>query len=126
MVDDLGGYHTQDTINSFTSDMPTKYRIGLMYQPTQKFIVEFNWSKGKNNLPGNTDENIFALGGEYFVLPYLPLRSGVSIGGPGDFYISLGAGVKTRNFSVDIGTHGVNQLFMDRRFSVALSSKIMF
>lgn len=126
MVDDLGGYNTQDTINSFTSEMPTKYRVGLMFQPSGKFMVEFDWSRGKNNLPGNSDENIFSAGAEYFPLPYLPVRTGISMGGPGDFYISLGAGVKFKNFSFDIGTHGVNQLIMDRRFSVAISSKVMF
>lgn len=126
MVDDLGGYNSQDTISSFTSDMPTKYRAGIMFQPSGRFMIELDWSKGSNNLPGNTDRNVVALGAEYFPLPYLPVRSGVSVGGPGDFYISVGAGLKTRNFALDIGTHGINQLIQNKRFSVAISSTFMF
>lgn len=125
MVDDLGGYHTQDSTTHFTSEMPTKYRAGIMFQPSGKFMIEFNWSKGINNLPGNTDKNTFALGAEYFPLPYLPVRSGVSVGGPGDWYLSLGAGVKFRNFTIDVGTYGINQLIEDKRFSVAVSSRII-
>jgi hypothetical protein len=126
LVDDLGGYQTQDTNKTFYSDMPTKYRAGIMYQPSDKLIIEFNWCKGINNLPGNTNKNIFALGSEYYVLPYLPVRAGVSVGGPGNFYISIGAGVKFKNFTIDIGTHGVNQLIADKRFSVAFSGKVLF
>ena len=40
MVDDLGEYNTQDTVTTFTSDMPTKYRAGIMYRPSSKFMIE--------------------------------------------------------------------------------------
>jgi Family of unknown function (DUF5723) len=126
MVDDLGGYHTQDSTTHFTSEMPTKFRAGLMFQPSGRFLIEFNWSKGLNNLPGNTDMHVFALGSEYFPLPYLPVRAGVSVGGPGAFYVSLGMGVKFERMTIDIGTHGINQLIQDKRFSVSLSSRIIF
>ena len=125
MVDDLGGYNTQDSVSTFTSDMPAKYRAGIMFMPSEKFMVEFNWCKGQNNLPGNTVKNIYSLGAEYFPLPYLPVRSGISVGGPGELYISLGAGVKFKNFTIDVGTHGLNQLIEDKRFSVAVSSRII-
>jgi hypothetical protein len=125
LVDDLGGYHTQDSSTSFTSEMPTKYRAGLMYQPSGKFMIEFNWSKGINNLPGNSDKNIFSLGAEYYPITYLPVRSGISVGGPGDWYVSLGAGVRFRNFTIDVGTYGINQLIENKRFSVAVSSRVI-
>jgi hypothetical protein len=126
LVDDLGGYHTQDTGTTFKTDMPTKYHAGIMYQPSDKFMIEFNWVKGINNFPGNSDADVFALGAEYFVLPYLPVRMGASVGGPGDYYISLGGGVKFKNFTVDVGTHGINQLIADKRFSVAVTGRVMF
>lgn len=125
MVDDLGGYNSQDTVSEFTSDMPTKIRAGVMFQPSHKLMVEVNWIKGTNNLPGNTDKNIFALGAEYYPLPYLPVRTGVSVGGPGDWFVSLGAGIKFKNFTLDLGTHGINQLIEDKRFSVAVTTKVI-
>ncbi|MEO8515074.1 MAG: DUF5723 family protein, partial [Ignavibacteria bacterium] len=125
MVNDLGGYNTQDSVTEFTTGLPTKYRAGIMYKPSEKFMIEFNWVKGINTLPGNTKDIIYCFGAEYFPLPYLPVRSGVSVGGPGQYYISLGAGVKFKNFTFDVGTYGLNQLIADRRFSVAISSKII-
>ncbi|MBZ0203467.1 MAG: DUF5723 family protein [Ignavibacteria bacterium] len=125
LVDDLGGYNTQDSISTFSTQMPTKYRAGLLYQPSERFMIEFNYTKGANNLPGNTSDAIISLGSEYFATSFLPVRAGVSIGGPGAFYVSLGAGVKFRNFTLDVGTHGINQLFLDRRFSVAVTSRII-
>ena len=126
LVDDLGGYNTQDTGRVFKSDMPTKFRAGIMFKPSEKFMIEFNWSKGVNNLPGNTDKNVVALGAEFFPLYFLPVRAGLSAGGPGDFYVSLGAGIKFKNFTLDLGTHGINQLILDKRFSVAFSTKLIF
>lgn len=126
LVDDLGGYQTQDTNKTFYSDMPTKIRAGIMFQPSDRFMAEFNWCKGTNNLPGNTDKNIFALGSEFYILYFLPVRAGFSLGGPGNFFISLGAGVKFKNFTIDLGTHGINQLIADKRFSIAFSGKVLF
>lgn len=118
-VDDLGGYYTQDSGTAFTTGMPTKFRAGVMYQPSEKLLVEFNWSKGINDLPGNTRFSIFSLGAEYFPLSFLPVRAGVSVGGPGDFYVSAGTGLKLRGINIDVGAHGINQSIADKRFSVA-------
>ena len=125
MVDDLGGYQTQDTVSTFTSEMPTKYRAGIMYRPSSKFMIEFNWVKGTNDVPGNTSDVIYCFGAEYFPLPYLPVRTGFSAGGPGAYYISIGTGVKFKNFTFDIRTYGLNQLIEDKRFSVSLSTKVI-
>lgn len=124
-VNDLEGLDTRDSNIAYDTDMPTKYRAGVMFQPSDKFLIEANWSKGANDLPGNTKDNIFAIGAEYFPVYFLPLRTGVSVGGPGDWYVSLGTGVKFKNFTIDVGTHGLNQLFTDKRFSVAFSTKVI-
>jgi len=126
MVDDLAGYRTQDSGITFKTDMPTKYRAGIMFQPSNKFMVELDWVKGANNLPSNSVDNIFSLGSEYFAMSYLPVRAGVSVGGPGAFYVSLGAGLQFKNFIIDVGTHGINQLFANKRFSVAISTRVIF
>lgn len=126
MVNDLGGYNTQDTGLTFTTEMPTKYRAGIMFKPNNKFMIEFNWVKGINDLPGNTSDVIYCFGAEYYPLPYLPVRTGFSAGGPGAWYISLGTGVKFKNFTFDIGTYGINQLIEDRRFSVAATTRVIF
>lgn len=125
LVDDLGGYLTQDTGKTFSTEMPGKIRAGIMLMPSEKFSMEFNWIKGFNNLPGNTEDNIFTLSAEYLPIKYIPIRTGISVGGPGLYYISIGTGIKFRNFTLDVGTHGINQLIENKRFSVAVSTKII-
>ena len=124
-VNDLEGLNTRDTVTSYTTNMPTKYRAGLSFQPSKKILFELNWIKGDNNMPGNTTQNIVALGTEYFPIPFLPLRTGVSVGGPGDFYVGFGAGLKFNFFTLDIATNGINQIIANKRFSVSFSSKLI-
>lgn len=147
MVDDLGGYHTQDTGTIFKSDMPTKIRAGISFQPSSKFLIELDWYKGFNDLPGNSRKNTFTFGVEYFPLYFLPLRAGLSFAGDAslvespenlhpikglatlweneNYFISIGAGIKFNRFTLDVGTHGINQLIRNKRFSVAVSSRII-
>jgi len=124
-VNDLEGLNTRDTVTSYTTNMPTKYRAGLSFQPSKKILFELNWIKGDNNMPGNTTQNIVALGTEYFPIPFLPLRTGVSVGGPGDFYVGFGAGLRFNFFTLDIATNGINQIIANKRFSVSFSSKLI-
>lgn len=125
LVNDLGGYYTQDSGTAFTTGMPTKFRFGVMYKPSDKFLVEFNWVKGTNDLPGNSSANIFSVGAEYYPVSFIPLRAGFSAGGPGDFYISAGTGLKFKDMALDVGIHGINQVIADKRFSVAFRLNIM-
>jgi hypothetical protein len=125
-VNDLEGLDTRDTITPYWTDMPTKYRVGLMYQPSNKLMFEFDWVMGQNDLPGNSKRSIFSLGSEYIPVPYLPLRGGISIGGTEDFQFSLGAGLRFKNLSFDLAAGGINNLISDKRISLSFSSKVMF
>jgi hypothetical protein len=122
-VDDLGGYNTQDTSSGYYSETPMKLRVGIAFIASSKLLTELNWRKGFNNLPGNSDANIVSLCTEYLPLKFLPLRTGISLGGPGKLYISFGAGIKFKNFQLDLGTHGVNHLISNKRFSVSITTK---
>jgi hypothetical protein len=123
-VNDLEGLDTRDTLSPFETDMPTKYRAGIMFQPNSKFLIEFDWVKGENNLPGNSTNSIFSLGGEYYVLKFLPVRAGVSAGGPDEWTVSLGAGLKLKNVVLDFAAYGINNMIADKRLSFAFSGKL--
>ncbi|MGH2574407.1 MAG: DUF5723 family protein, partial [Ignavibacteria bacterium] len=45
-VNDLDGLDTRLEDVPYDTYMPTKYRAGIMYQPGDKFLLEFNWLKG--------------------------------------------------------------------------------
>lgn len=124
-VNDLDGLDTRLTGITYTTEMPTKYRAGIMYQPLENLILEFNWQKGKNNLPGNSDENIFSTGTEFYPDKAVAFRTGFTVGGPGNFYIAFGTGLRLKHFTIDVAANGINQMFANKRFSVALSSKII-
>jgi hypothetical protein len=124
-VNDLEGLNTRDTISSYTTNMPTKYRAGLLFQPSDKLMIEFDWMKGDNNLPGNTTKNIFSLGSEFFPTRFLPLRAGTSIGGPESFTISIGAGLRYKYLAFDLAAYGLNNMIADKRFSFAFSAKLL-
>jgi hypothetical protein len=124
-VNDLDGLNTRIVNQSYTTSMPTKYRAGVSYQPTDKAIVEFDWIKGDNNLPSNSTKSIFALGGEYYPLFYLPLRAGISIGGNEQWKAALGIGVRFRAFMLDFAADGINNIIANKRLSLALSTKLI-
>lgn len=124
-VNDLEGLNTRDTTSSYTTNMPTKYRAGFLFQPSDKWMIEFDWMKGDNNLPGNTTKNIFSLGSEYFPTSFLPLRAGASIGGPESFVISIGTGLKLKHLVLDLAAYGLNNMVADKRFSFAFSAKLL-
>lgn len=126
LLADLRGTNTNDSNITFETDMPTKYRAGISFSPNEMVLIEFNWLNEKNNLPGKPVKNLYSLGGEVKVVPVLPLRAGFSLGGPGDFNISLGAGLRLLNFHFDLGLYGVNQLVTGKRFLAALSTKLVF
>ncbi|MCX7878823.1 MAG: DUF5723 family protein [Ignavibacteria bacterium] len=124
-VNDLGGFTERDTISPFSSSLPLKFRSSVAYRVDKRLLVEISWTKGFNRLPGNTDKNIFAVAAEYFPFDFLALRNSLTVGGPGDFYISSGAGLKFRNFEFDIGSYGINHLLGNKRFSFSLSTKLI-
>lgn len=125
-VNDLEGLDTRDTVSAYDTDMPAKFRAGIMYQANKDLMIEFDWVKGNNNLPSNTTEHIFSLGAEYYPVYFLPIRAGASAGGPEDWTVSLGSGVKFKNVVIDAAAYGLNNIFSDKRLSFGISGKLVF
>ncbi len=125
-VNDLEGLDTRDTVSTYETDMPTKFRAGIMYQANKNLMIEFDWVKGDNNLPGNTTEHILSLGAEYYPVYFLPIRAGASVGGPEDWTVSVGSGVRFKNVVIDAAAYGLNNIFSDKRLSFGISGKLLF
>lgn len=129
-VNDLDGLDTRYSGIAYTTDMPTKFRAGVVFTPNNDFSVEFDWAKGLNNLPGNSTSDKFSLGSEYYVTKNLPLRTGISIGGSDGFNFSLGAGYTFKKLTIDIATNNMNILWTQfteiNRLSLTISSKLIF
>jgi hypothetical protein len=125
-VNDLEGLDSRDSTSSYKTDMPAKFRAGIMYQPNENLLIEIDWVKGNNNLPGNTTKHIFSLGAEYYPVSFLPVRAGASVGGPEDWTISLGSGIKYKNIVIDAAAYGINNMIASKRLSFAISGKLVF
>ena len=110
---------------SDTTKLPTKYRAGVMYQVNKKLMVELDWLRGENDLPGNSTNNYVAAGTEYYYLDFLPLRAGFSVGGYEGWKIALGAGIKYKEIVIDMGVDGINNIIANKRLSLAFSVKII-
>jgi len=125
-VNDLDGFDTRDTGTSFQTNMPTKYRAGILYRVNNNLMFEVDWVKGDNNLPSNSTRQIFSLGGEYYPVKYVPLRGGVSIGGPEGFSAALGTGLRLNNFELDFAANGINHILKNSRLAASISGKVLF
>jgi hypothetical protein len=129
-VNDLDGLDTRYTGQPYKTDMPTKYRAGIMFKPTEELSVELDWMKGLNDLPSNSTRDKVSLGAEYYVTDKIPLRTGISIGGYESFNFSVGAGYTYKNFTVDIASSNMNVLWNQfteiNRLSLTISSKLIF
>lgn len=126
LLNDIKGTSSSDSNITYETDMPTKFRAGISFQPNEKLLIEFNWLNEKNNLPGKPVRNLYSLGGEVKPVAILPLRAGVTVNGEGEFNIAFGAGIKLLNFSFDLGVYGLNQLVIGKRFLAAFSTKLIF
>lgn len=125
LVNDLDGLDSRDTVSPYTTPLPLKFRAGILYKTSNKLLFELNWVKGDNDLPGNSSRHNISIGSEYVPIPFLPLRGGISFGGPEEFRFSLGSGLRFRHFTFDIAVSGINNLIAHRRLGLALSTKII-
>lgn len=106
---------TYDT-TSFTSALPTAMHIGAAFQVDKApFVSKFPGQLllaadihfGFNEEPGNTKTPQFALAAEYRPVGALPIRTGISLGGREGFLWSLGFGINTPVWDLDLGTESI-------------------
>jgi hypothetical protein len=129
-VNDLDGLDTRYEGISYTTDMPTKYRAGVLFKPNNRLSLELDWEKGLNDLPSNSTMDKVSAGTEYYITKHIPIRGGFSIGGNEGFNFSLGAGFTYKNLVIDVASYNMNVLWKQfteiNRISLSISSKLTF
>lgn len=112
-------------VNSFTSILPTNFRIGLMYRfiephnTLDKGVV--NYDRGYISLEylqgfsdkyaGSSLDPRVSIGAEWIPDRMFSIRSGIIAGGEDKFALSFGAGGNFGPVSVNIGTHNIIDVF---------------
>ncbi|MGB2869690.1 MAG: DUF5723 family protein [Bacteroidota bacterium] len=123
---------------SFTTSLPTKLRIGAMVESEKlpllsflpgKMLIALDYNQGLNESMGNTTKPRISLGAEYRIIPLIPLRTGISMGGGDSFRWALGFGLDFYAVSFDLATENFGMLFSPKSFnmfSLATSLRIRF
>lgn len=115
-------------VASFYSTLPTQLHAGAAIQidrlPGNEFfpgqlLVELDYTQGFQNTPASTTTPRFSLGVEYHPLGWLPIRTGVSVGGTDVFNVAFGFGLHFGGFDFDLATENATLLFAPRSFSYA-------
>lgn len=115
-------------IDEFYTTLPTQLRIGVALQidkwpGTQDFpgslLVELDYNQGFKDVPGSTTTPRFSLGIEYLPLDWLPIRTGLSVGGMDRFNVAFGFGLNLGAFVFDLATENVSWMIAPRSFSYA-------
>jgi hypothetical protein len=65
------------------------------------------------------------VGTEYLPDNIIPLRAGFSVGGPEEFRISLGAGIRFTSLIIDVAATGINHIIRNNRIAFSVSSRII-
>ena len=112
---------------SFTTSLPTALRVGMMMEakniPGLKFLpgkllLAFDYLQGFNESLGNTKKPRVSLGMEYRIIPLIPLRTGLSLGGGDIPRWAFGFGIDAYVFSFDLATDNFGFLFSGKNFQM--------
>ncbi|MCK5573793.1 MAG: hypothetical protein KAJ12_13575 [Bacteroidetes bacterium] len=112
---------------AFTTSLPTVMRIGFAVELHKldllrplifgDLMVAFDYHQGFTSVPGATVRPRFSAGFEYWPLPFLPLRAGVSVGGYTSTHFAVGFGVHAGVLHLDVASENLGWLFAPDSFS---------
>ena len=89
-------------LNSFNTHLPAVINLGLS-RKTSRLILALNWKQGLENCAGSSKIPEVSFGTEYYLLSWLPLRGGISLGGKESFNFAAGMGIDLRSSHLDFG-----------------------
>jgi hypothetical protein len=92
-----------------------------------ELLLAFDYNQGFNNLPGNTTKPRFSFGAEYKPLKWLPIRTGLSVGGTDRVNMGFGFGFLLGSFDMEFATENFGAVFTPndfRRFSFAMGMRV--
>jgi hypothetical protein len=111
----------------FSSSLPTKFRVGVAMElhkmPALKnffwgeWMVACDYNLGLVDGAGGSQTGRFSMGLEFKPWKFLPLRTGVSFGGPDHFTFAAGFGLHFGVFDFDLASEHLNFLFSEASFS---------
>lgn len=110
----------------FASTLPGLFRVGVaaqidrirgsgMFEGQLLFALEY--MRGVGPRSPLTEDPRFSFGIEYKPVTWLPVRTGVALGGYGGSHIAFGFGINFRTFDLDFATEDILLLFEGTKYS---------
>ncbi len=91
---------TSEKISRMSSTLPVELHLGIAYsKPNYTFVLDY--VQGFRDRAGSSPKPMFATGIEFLPVPWLPLRTGFSVGGDDMFSTSIGWGFKLGALALD-------------------------
>lgn len=119
----------KDTLaGAFSTPLPTCLRLGVAIQVDDlpfvgwfpgQWLIACEYQQGFNNSPGNSVRARFSLGTEYRILPFLPLRTGLSLGGVDRFNWAGGFGLDFGTFTWNFGSENIGLILTPHSYQQA-------
>jgi hypothetical protein len=75
--------------------------LATTWKGSERLTLGLAWEQGFRNGPAVSKAPYLALGGEYYLIKWLPLRAGLGLGGYLGAFGSLGFGLDFSGFSLD-------------------------
>ena len=91
----------EQSLGSFQGGLPTTLRLGVARR-TSRSVFGADWEQGLSNAPGVTTRPRIALGFEYLLVRWLPVRAGISLGGRSKTSFSAGFGLGGKRIAFDL------------------------
>jgi hypothetical protein len=107
-------------IAPFVTHLPFIAKAGISYQG-KGILLAFDWEQGFEDGPGVSKTPKLSLGTELKLLTFLPLRTGISLGGTEGFSLSGGFGLDFGLVCLDLGIVNKNALMPNDSKGVGLS-----
>ncbi len=119
---------TTYVIDAFSTRMPTVLDVGAAYRANRSLLLTLEMEQGVSNSMGGNKALRVAMGAEFTLLPFLPLRSGISLGGNDGFSFAFGSGLNLHFWYVDVGVvnHGGFSARSSRGLTLAMTTRFRF
>lgn len=107
---------TTQNIKAFSTSLPANLHIGVNYRLRKNLLLTAQYRQGLNEAFGNVYIPRIGVGAEYRPLKWLPLRTGMSVGGKTNFLMGLGAGIDLKIFEFNLA-YAMRESFLWPNFS---------
>ena len=118
---------TKRVNTSFETSLPSQFHAGVMMRSDQvsflrwmpgQFTLAADYLQGLKTVGASTTKPRFSFGAEYRLIPLIPVRAGLALGGNDKPRLAAGFGLDVRVLSLDFAIYNFGMLFSPKNFQM--------